>query len=645
MGVSGSSCQAIVCRLSCLLLLAFSPALCNAEINVLSVSPDVNRYELGPYIQILKESPEQLDITDVTSPLYAEKFLVNRSTSINHGVNNSPCWFRFSLTGTEGNHTRRKVDSGWEGSEWLLHLGKNVDYYDEIKVFWKGGDGQPQESTEWHSKTFGMQHAVQSGKRDPLCIRFTLPPGDDQPFTVYMRIMTLSGLFITPILYSPDAYTLFSKKLSLFYGVYYGIVFSMLIYNLFHFFFLRDKVRLIFIMHATTLSIYFLVANELSFAIFPTPYLIATRKIAQLLILVTIALAVYFTTAFLDAKRTAPFLFRLLQIIALISGSLIIALPFCSYSSIGNVILDFSVLAVIVVMSTGCAAWFRGYRPARFFLLAWVFYLGGGLIYVYNFKGVFPFPFIGNNAYQAGSGIEMLLLSLAIADRVKFLFEQLQHAQARRQKQLNDLTQQLVQTEEQERRRIAVVLHDSIGQTLVATKWEVQRLCNLSKGLDSVAVSYLDSCINETRSLTAELYPQVLYKFGLGAALNVLAEDFTKRFALEIKVGSCEEPVVKSEELRFILYRAVSELLHNVVKHANAKHAEIELLVESGNVIVSVLDDGVGFDYSAEKKTDIEGFGLFSIQERLRHIGGSLEVERPATGGSKITIAVPEAGG
>lgn len=646
MDVSGSFCRAIVCQLSCLLLFAFSPHLCNAEMNVLAVGPDVNKYELGPYLQILKDLPEQLDIIDVSSPPFAEKFHANRSTSINLGVTTSPYWFRFSLTGTEANHTRKKDDSEWGGSEWLLYLGKNVDYYDEIKVFWKSADGQPlEESTKWHSQTFGMQHIIQTGKRDPMCIRITLPKETDQPFTVYMRIMTQSGLFITPILYSPAAYNLFSKRLSLFYGVYYGIVFSMLIYNLFHFLFLRDKVRLIFIMHATTLSLYFLVANELSFAIFPAPYLIATRKTAQLLILITIALAVYFTTAFLDAKRTAPFLFRLLQLIALTSGGLILALPFFSYTSIGNIILDFSVLTVIVIMSTGCTAWFRGYRPARFFLLAWVFYLGGGLIYAYNFKGIFPFPFLGNNAYQAGSGIEMLLLSLAIADRVKFLFEQLQHAQARRQKQLNDLTQQLVQAEEHERRRIATVLHDSIGQTLVATKWEVQRLCNSSSSLDSMAVSYLDSCISETRSLTAELYPQVLYKFGLEAALHSLAEDFAKRFALQVKVGSGKEPVETNKEMRFILYRTVSELLHNVVKHANAKYAEIVLLAEGGNISVSVLDDGVGFDYSAEQNQDIEGFGLFSIQERLRYIGGSLKVERPATGGSKVTIVAPEAVG
>lgn len=91
----------------------------------------------------------------------------------------------------------------------------------------------------------------------------------------------------------------------------------------------------------------------------------------------------------------------------------------------------------------------------------------------------------------------------------------------------------------------------------------------------------------------------------------------------------------------FILYRAVSELLNNVIKHAHADHVEIVLLAEDGNLSVSVQDDGVGFDYSTEQSADITGFGLFSIQERLHRIGGSLKVERPATGGSKVTISAP----
>lgn len=631
--------------LICLLILILSPRLCNAEMKVLVVSPDSAEFQLGPYIQILEDTSRQLDITDVSSPRFSDKFLANQSPSINQGVTDSPYWFRFSLAGAKKSHAHEQVGVNLDNTEWFLFLGKQLDTFDELKVFWKGAggesDGRP---TKWHMQSFGINQAVESGKRDPLFIRIILPQDADHPVTIYMRIQTKSGVFLKPVLYSPEAYNLFSNKLSIFYGGYYGLVLSMLVYNLFHYFFLRDKVRLIFIMYATTLCFYFLVANELSLPILPTSFLAATRRVAQLLSLLTLVQIAYFAIVFLDAKRTVPLMYRLLQAVALISAALILSMPFFSYISIGKVTLDFSVIAVLVIMSAGLVAWFRGFRPARFFLLAWVFFLGGGLVYVFHLKGVFPYAIVGNNAFQAGSGIEMLLLSLAIADRMKFLFDQQNQDLMRRQKQLNTLTHQLVQTEEGERRRIAGILHDSIGQALIAIKWEVQRLlrtCNSSDDSDSPALSYLDSCIKETRSLTAELYPHELYKFGLGVALQSLAEDFSKRFQLIVKVGSEKEPEGMSEELMFILYRAVSELLNNVVKHANAGHAEIVLLAEYGNVSVSVLDNGVGFDYSTEQSADITGFGLFSIQERLHRIGGSLKVEMPATGGSKVTLSAP----
>ncbi|MEA2116139.1 MAG: 7TM diverse intracellular signaling domain-containing protein, partial [Thermodesulfobacteriota bacterium] len=631
--------------LICLLIVIFSPPLCNAGMKVLVVSPDSTEFQLGPYIQILEDTSRQLDITDVSSPRFSDKFLANQSASINQGVTDSPYWLRFSLAGAKNNHAHEQIGVNPDNTEWFLSLGGQLDNFDEIKVFWKeaGGesDGHP---TKWHMKTFGMNQAVDSGKRDPLFIRITLPRDADHPVTVYMRIQKKSGFFFKPILYAPEAYNLFSNKLSIFYGGYYGLVLSMLAYNLFHYFFLRDKVRLIFIMYATTLCLYFFVANELSLPILPTSFLAATRKVAQLLSLLTLVQISYFAAAFLDAKRTVPLMYRLLQAVALFSGALILSMPFCSYISIAEILLNFSVIAVLVIMSAGLAAWFRGFQPARFFLLAWVFFLGGGLVYVFHLKGIFPYAIVGNNAFQAGSGIEMLLLSLAIADRMKFLFDQQNQALTRRQKQLNTLTHQLVQTEERERRRIAGILHDSIGQTLIATKWEVQNLlrkCNSSDDLDSPALSYLDSCIKETRSLTAELYPHELYKFGLEAALQSLAEDFSKRFQLTVKVNFEKEPGAMSEELMFILYRAVSELLNNVVKHAHADHAEIVLPAEDGNVSISVQDDGVGFDYPTEQDADITGFGLFSIGERLHRIGGSFKVEKPATGGAKVTISAP----
>lgn len=632
-------------------LLAFNvflPAFGNAE--PLLISPDSNHVRLGSHMQLLEDATKSLQIEDVASVEFATRFEETPGDSINKGITDSYYWFKFSVLLGKTERSAETIGRDHSGKQWYLYLGKHLDFYDEVTFFWQEqieGDGAGDQSG-WKVQTFGMQHAEDNGKRDPLFARISLSPDASGPLTVYMRIAAESGFFIEPILYSPDGFDLFIKKLSIFYGSYYGIVLSIIIYNLFHFFFLRDKVRLLFIMYATTLCLYFLVANELTLTIFPPQFLVETRKTAQFLILFAMFQVAWFTMAFLGARKLMPILYRLLQGVAIAALVLIAMLPFFSYLTMLPIILDYGLVNAFAIMFAGFTAWFKGYKPARFFVFAWFFFMGGGVIYDFNFKGLFPYAFIGNNALQAGSGIEMILLSLAIADRVKFLFEKLNKVQERRQKQLYELSHQLVQTEERERRRIATILHDSIGQTLFATKWEIKRLLKSLPSEDkedSMALPYLESCIGETRSLTAELYPQELYEdSGLVTAIEALANNFTKRFSIQVNfLNSGDDPGIRSEKLKFIIYRAVSELLNNIAKHAEAAQVTIKLHEINGTISVSVQDDGIGFDYSPDQNNEVSGFGLFSIQERLHRVGGTLLVERIENpGGAKVTLSIPK---
>jgi signal transduction histidine kinase len=618
------------------------PNASNAEINVVHVSQNIEKVFLGIRGQYLKDVPEYLGIENVSSLPLSGEFVFSRKPSINFGTTDSTSWFRFGLFNT-AQENKKQVSQNSQ-TEWFLHLGKRLDYYDEVQLFWRLRNTKVDTtSTDWESQKFGLYHAQLQGKRDPSYIKLILPEGQDQIIEFYLRAKTVSGFFLKPVLYSPDAYRAVSNKFNMFYGMYYGLAFSMVVYNLFTYFFLRDKVRIIFILYAVALSAYFLVANELSGTIFPVEYLEATRKGAQFLVLITFILCIYFAIVFLEVKKTMPIIYKVLQIFGLLSAGIILLLPFFSYYSIGKVLQNFSVVVILIILFAGYIAWFRGYRPAKYFLFSWIFLLGGGFIYVLNFKGIFPYPQIGDNAAQIGSGIEMVFLSLAIADRVKFLFEGLNAAQIKREEQLEKLTHQLVTTEERERRRIAGRLHDSIGQSLCATKLEVQQLLHHLDAkhiTNSKAVSFLDFCIQETRSLTSELYPQELYQFGLLAAIQSLAQDCTVKSGLDVEVVCPEKTIEMTEEIKFLSYRVVSELLNNVVKHANAVQASIELVENRSSVSIVVKDDGRGFEYLPEQNVDKTCFGLFNIQERLHRIGGELKVQKSKGGGSTIIVEV-----
>lgn len=213
--------------------------------------------------------------------------------------------------------------------------------------------------------------------------------------------------------------------------------------------------------------------------------------------------------------------------------------------------------------------------------------------------------------------------------------------------QLRVLAAELSLAEEQERRRLAKVLHDHLQQLLVAARMKVavlrrradeERLTRTLEQIDEV----LNQAISESRSLTVELSPPVLYDAGLAAGLEWLARQMDEKHGLRVIVDADPEAEPTDEDMRVFLFQAVRELLLNVVKHAQADVAHVELLPLAGDRLqLVVADPGVGFDFSGLENRGVSGgFGLFSIRERLELLGGRLAVETGPQQGTRMTIEV-----
>jgi PAS domain S-box-containing protein len=216
------------------------------------------------------------------------------------------------------------------------------------------------------------------------------------------------------------------------------------------------------------------------------------------------------------------------------------------------------------------------------------------------------------------------------------------------QNQLRALTAKLLSAEERERRDLAMVLHDEVGQLLAMTRLNLESADGKRgeegevRGL-SQARSLLGQAIARTRSLTWELSSQSLYELGLEAAVEELCETFQKRFGLQCRVAREAEETELPEEIRGTLYRSVREILSNVLKHAGATEVSVDFSSGKGWLRVSVADNGRGFE-SEEALSNPEKkgrFGLFSIRERMNLLGGSLSVASSSGEGSKITLLVP----
>jgi signal transduction histidine kinase len=239
--------------------------------------------------------------------------------------------------------------------------------------------------------------------------------------------------------------------------------------------------------------------------------------------------------------------------------------------------------------------------------------------------------------------IEMILLAIQDITIRKQQEKKIQE----HQRELASLTEKLLLAEEQERHRIALVLHDSIGQSLAFSKREISVLQKRSpesvrKDLEYVK-EQIELAIHQTRDLTFELSPTTLHTFGLEAAVEELIEQFAARGNLRYHFEATEEDKPLTEQVSTLLYRAARELLLNIIKHAEARNVSIRIDRQEKSVRMVIEDDGKGFDASQLERAahQQEGFGLFSIRERLTYIGGRFAIESQPGEGTKVTLIAP----
>ncbi|MBN2315910.1 MAG: PAS domain-containing protein [Sedimentisphaerales bacterium] len=244
--------------------------------------------------------------------------------------------------------------------------------------------------------------------------------------------------------------------------------------------------------------------------------------------------------------------------------------------------------------------------------------------------------------YRRGGKTRLILLSIQDITQLRVQQERIRADQVR----IADLTEELLMAEERERRRIAVDLHDSVGQILAFSKREIgaaQKTApeSLAQNLKLIK-NHITNAIKHTRDLTFDLSPQTLYSFGLEAALEELAEKFSKEHGLACSYEADDESKPLTEELTILLYRCVRELLINIAKHAKANNVHIYIKRMNAEIEIIVADDGQGFDPAILDLTiNKKKFGLVSIRERFKHIGGRFQLQSTKGKGARAILTAP----
>ena len=367
------------------------------------VDQGFDRAAVGASLSLLDDPGRVLEFEQVRAR--DAEFRPSESAAPTFGFTRSAWWARLTLR--NGSDAERR-----------LLLRQDYPLIDELDLWQQDGRGGWLRTATGDLRPFDSRDI----RHRDFLFELVLPPQAER--TVYLRYATSGALNISLTLYETKTLIAAIGAEQLAYGVYYGGFLVLVFYNLFIFLAVRDRPFVYYLLYAVSYGLYFGVHNGLSFEyLWPDSPQWGNLSLLVLLSL-TLVFGLQFSRLFLDTRSIAPRLDRLamgLQGLSLLALLLALVLP---YSVLIAPLAWVTVLVTGTIVAMGIAGMLAGYRPARWFMLAWAMLLLSVFVYMFKTFGWLPHNALTQNAFQVGALLEMVLLSIALADRVRDLQRQ-----------------------------------------------------------------------------------------------------------------------------------------------------------------------------------------------------------------------------
>jgi signal transduction histidine kinase len=246
-----------------------------------------------------------------------------------------------------------------------------------------------------------------------------------------------------------------------------------------------------------------------------------------------------------------------------------------------------------------------------------------------------------------GVSFGIALLSSTYAGRLERRLRQQRAIEEENAAHLQRLSARLVDAQEQERRRIARELHDEVGQLLSAVKVELALAEKRIEGLNGSpallddAQSLAEKAVHTVRNLSHLLHPAALDDLGLVAALTSYTAEFGRRHGVAVDFATRGLDERLPPDVEGAAYRIVQEALTNVARHASADSCSVYLERAAARLVITIADDGCGFDEHEVQKSGRRGLGLIGIRERVAQLGGTIMIESARLAGTRIQVKLP----
>lgn len=582
-----------------------------------------SNYVVGRNMLVLEDPTNALQYGDVEGK--PGLFQPMAQQTLNVGPSASTFWLKFRVVSKTP-------------TEWFLHV--KAPFLKQVDLFTETRPG--------YDET--MQYITNVGSALPYHDRpvltnqtiLPLPLVRKDTATIYLRVRS-NSIIRVPLEISTLQYIYEnSQENDIAHGFYFGLIAALIIYNLFVFISIRERTYLyyVFYIFCVALNISYIKGHFLQFIVPHFPQANHSNYTGSLAFI----FALLFTNSFLNTSYYCPRLIKFGWLIV-VSCASIIALSLSGYLLLGFK-LNWITVGLFLIYSNviGFVVLKQGFKPARQYLLAFTALLAGIIIFMMKDMAILPENWFTEGAYQIGSGLEAVILSFALANKLNTFKREKEITQAEALAQATLFSQQLIGSQESERKRVAAELHDSLGQSLGLVKNKVLMIKRDAEKpeLHEKQLKELEEmvteAIQEVRNISYNLRPLHLELLGITQSLNSLLEDVveTGLIELETDIQNFDNLLTKANEMN--VFRIVQESFNNILKHAQATVARIQISKEDAMIAIRIEDNGVGIGPAATEKG---GFGMIGIRERLNILNGRIQILENSPSGTIINIQIP----
>ncbi|MCG8671935.1 MAG: response regulator [Pseudomonadales bacterium] len=403
----------------------------------MALTSDFSSQDISTYLAYLEDAEHAFTIESIQTQLLSGKFSGGQTKVLNFGFTQSAYWFYTKI-----------INDSSVNRDWVLETLYPI--MDEIDAYFIYSDGRVIHARAGDSVAFH-----QRGK-DHYNINFNLELQQGETVEVYFRGYTSGAVQMPLVIWTEDAFVSKASTEQIVFGLYYGLILAMLVYNMLLFASLKDVNHFLYVLYISGYGLFQLSLNGLAFQyLWPESFWWNNRSIS-FFIGVGMFGIVIFTKHFLQLKDNLPRLdvaFKALMVFFLLVAPSALIFP---YKHVIPIATLGTFITAILVFVAGIVCWWKDFKPARYFILSWMVLLGGMVLYTLKTFNIIPTNIITEHAIQIGSAMEVILLSFALSDRVKIFTEQNEIAQLE--------TQEVLEREVQKRtRQLEASMQDALA--------------------------------------------------------------------------------------------------------------------------------------------------------------------------------------